>query len=349
MNENEVNENELNTNENIDKNKDENQQEMTLDKHNTKSFLKSGALGLFIGLAVIVPGISGATISIIFKLYDKLLYAVSTILKQFKKSFMWLLPIGIGLIIGFIAGFFGVKYALEFIPFALVCLFAGLMIGSFPSVNDEIKHEKKTPLRIVLFFIGLIIPILLSVLITLFSSSSTYKFMPINWWEYLVFPFMGFVIAITQVVPGLSASAFLMMVGYYTSIMEAISFKTYQDHATIASNPMIIVLLVLMVIGFLVGFFFTSKAINYMFKKNRATTFFPIVGLSIGSIVTMFFNPEIYSTYQSWYNNTLGEKQVSMGLDIGLGMALLIIGIMVSLGLYIYQRKHDKAISTLEK
>lgn len=339
MRENETNQNEILKVEN---------EEITLEKHNTKSFFKSGALGLFIGLAVIVPGISGATISIIFKLYDKLLYAVSTILKQFKKSFMWLLPIGLGLIVGFIAGFFGVKYALEFIPFAVVCLFAGLMIGSFPSVHDEIKGEKKTPLRIVLFFVGLIIPILLSVLITLFSSSSSYKFMPINWWEYIVFPLLGFVIAITQVVPGLSASAFLMMVGYYTSIMESISFKTYDDHATIASQPMIIVLLVLMVLGFLIGFFLTSKVINYMFKKDRATTFFPIVGLSLGSIVTMFFNPEIYSTYQSWMNNNLGANQVSMGLDIGLGIPLLIIGIMVSCGLYIFQKKHDKNLGSLE-
>jgi hypothetical protein len=58
-------------------------------KYNKKTWCKSGLLGFFIGLAVIVPGISGSTVAIIFKLYDQFLYALGNLFKQFKEDLMW--------------------------------------------------------------------------------------------------------------------------------------------------------------------------------------------------------------------------------------------------------------------
>ena len=67
-----------------------------LQKHDKKSWLKSALLGFFIGLAVIVPGVSGSTVAIILRLYDQFLYAVGNLFKRFKVCFFFLLPIGIG-------------------------------------------------------------------------------------------------------------------------------------------------------------------------------------------------------------------------------------------------------------
>ncbi|MFQ7076584.1 MAG: undecaprenyl phosphate translocase family protein [Christensenellaceae bacterium] len=74
--------------------------EIALIKYNRKTWCKSALLGFFIGLAVIVPGISGSTVAIIFKLYDQFLYAVGNLFKQFKKCFIFLLPIGVGIVLG---------------------------------------------------------------------------------------------------------------------------------------------------------------------------------------------------------------------------------------------------------
>ena len=117
---------------------------------NTAQRLKGGVLGIFIGLAVIIPGVSGSAVAIIMKLYEKLLYAIGNILRSFKKCFWFLLPIAIGAAAGFIVGFFAVKLLLEVMMFAVVALFAGLMAGAFPAVKDELKGEKHTPLRIAL-------------------------------------------------------------------------------------------------------------------------------------------------------------------------------------------------------
>lgn len=106
--------------------------EIALIKYNKKTWCKSALLGFFVGLAVIVPGISGSTVAIIFKLYDQFLYALGNLFKQFKKCFVFLLPIAIGIVIGVLLGFIAVKKLLELLPFAIVCLFAGLMSGAFP-------------------------------------------------------------------------------------------------------------------------------------------------------------------------------------------------------------------------
>ena len=117
--------------------------EVALIKYNKKTWCKSALLGFFIGLAVIVPGISGSTVAIIFKLYDQFLYALGNLFKKFKQCFLFLLPIGIGIVIGVLLGFISVKKLLDIIPFAVVCLFAGLMCGAFPAVKDELKGAER--------------------------------------------------------------------------------------------------------------------------------------------------------------------------------------------------------------
>ena len=136
---------------------------------NSKEVAKGGILGFFIGLAVIVPGVSGSTVAIIFKLYDKLLYALGNIVRRFKLCAKFLLPIALGLIIGFVLGFLAIQQLIDISPFTIIGLFAGLMLGAFPAVYDEIRNEKKTPLRLGLFAIGLAVPIAIA-LVSVFVS-----------------------------------------------------------------------------------------------------------------------------------------------------------------------------------
>lgn len=333
----------------MDKEKDSNARKTNEDlpPKNLKEWLKNALVGFFVGLAVIVPGISGATISIIFKIYDKLLSAVSNIFKKFKNSFLFLLPIIIGGLIGFVGGFFGVKAALNIIPFAIICLFAGLMIGAFPAVYDEIKEAKKTPLRMTLLVIGFIIPLVISITTALMSTGNKEAFATIDWWEYIVFFMVGFVVAITQVVPGLSASAFLMMIGYFTSLMNSFSASFWKE------KPAIFEIYAMLIVGFLIGFFVTSKILNLLFTKNRKATFFPIVGLSAGAILSIFFNPDIYQVYKIWADPSLKANSdyasaLGMPIDLSLGIVLLIVGFGLSFALYLYQKKHDEQQLKLE-
>lgn len=304
--------------------------EIALIKYNKKTWCKSAFLGFFIGLAVIVPGISGSTVAIIFKLYDSFLYALGNLLKQFKKCFVFLLPIGIGVVIGVLLGFIAVEKLLAILPFAVVCLFAGLMIGAFPAVTDEIKGAKMNAKRIVLFAVGLLIPVALGCYsaFTIGQAGGT-LFKSVSIWHILLAIVIGAVVGITQIVPGLSASAFLMAVGWFTSLVDSVSMTYWK------ANPKIFLIYGALVVGFLVGMLGFSKLLTLIFAKARHTAYCMIVGLSLGSIISMFVNGDIVKVYLSWANGS------AFLLDVLLGVALLVAGIIGSYALVRYQRKKD--------
>ena len=304
--------------------------EIALIKYNKKTWCKSAFLGFFIGLAVIVPGISGSTVAIIFKLYDSFLYALGNLLKQFKKCFVFLLPIGIGVVIGVLLGFIAVEKLLAILPFAVVCLFAGLMIGAFPAVTDEIKGAKMNAKRIVLFAVGLLIPVALGCYsaFTIGQAGGT-LFKSVSIWHILLAIVIGAVVGITQIVPGLSASAFLMAVGWFTSLVDSVSMTYWK------ANPKIFLIYGALVVGFLVGMLGFSKLLTLIFAKARHTAYCMIVGLSLGSIISMFVNGDIVKVYLSWVNGS------AFLLDVLLGVALLVAGIIGSYALVRYQRKKD--------
>ena len=306
--------------------------EIALIKYNKKTWCKSGLLGFFIGLAVIVPGISGSTVAIIFKLYDQFLYAVGNLFKQFKKCFAFLLPIGLGMLLGVLLGFISVKKLLEIIPFAVVCLFAGLMCGAFPAVKDEIKGAELTPKRIALFALGLFIPVAIGCTSAWLASGETAVsdvFTNVQWWHVLLGLVIGYVVGVTQIVPGLSASAFLMAVGWFGSLVDSVSMTYWQ------SNPAIFLVYMGLGIGFLTGLFTFSKFLTYLFGRVRHTAYCMIVGLSLGSIVSMFCNGDIIATYLSWAQNGVAV------LDLCLGLGLFAVGVIGAYLLVCYQRKKD--------
>lgn len=306
-------------------------------RYNRKTWSKSALLGFFIGLAVIVPGISGSTVAIIFKLYDAFLYAVSNLFKQFKRCFFFLLPIGIGILIGLAVGFFTVQKALEYIPFAIVGGFAGLMSGAFPAVKDELKGAKITGDRIALFIAGVCLPIAVALLSVFFSGGAGKDFSV--WWRIVLCLPVGAIVGLTQVVPGLSASAILMSIGYFTPLVESVHVSYWKE------NPIIFLTYAALGIGFLIGIFFSSGVLTKAFEKARQTAYFPIVGLSLGSIAAMFCNVEIFAVYKEWAQKGISQK------DLWLGVALFVVGAVIAYLLVRYQRKKDaeSAAKTKEK
>ena len=313
--------------------------EIALIEYTKKTWGKSALLGVFIGLAVIVPGISGSTVAIIFKLYDQFLYAIGNLFKDFKRCFKFLLPIGLGMLVGLVAGFFGVKGLLEILPFAVVCLFAGLMIGAFPAVSVELKGAKITPLRVGLFVVGVLLPVALGVFsawrlsrtpmpLSLKPVTDYNGFSQVSWRTVLCLP-VGYALAVTQIVPGLSASALLMSLGWFNDLMNSVSLEFWLHY------PQVFVSYVSLGVGFLTGLFTFSRVLTYLFKKARHTAYSMIVGLSLGSILSMFFNADILMVYVEWQASGVPVFEVL------LGAVLLLIGGGISYFLVRYERNKE--------
>lgn len=304
--------------------------EVVLEKYNTKSWFKSGFTGFLLGLAVILPGISGSTIAILFKLYDKLLYSVSNIFKKFKVCFLFLFPILLGGLIGFILGFFVIQNVIENYTFIVVSIFGGLMLGAAPEIVQVIKKEKITPLRISLVLIGLAIPIVLSAsFASIQELDVSYLFNDFPWWIHIVAFLVGILISLTQIIPGLSATVLLMSIGFFQPMMGAVHFDT------LINQPIWILFFLMFILGFVVGFFLLSKFFTLLFKKYYVNMYFLITGLTFGSIISVFYNKDVYNVYINVWPN----DPTKMAIDLGVGIPLFVIFALLAFLLVLYMQK----------
>lgn len=306
--------------------------EPDLSYKNKGQVFKGGLLGLFIGLAIIVPGVSGAAVAIIFRLYEKLLYAMGNLFKKFKKCVLFLLPVIAGGVVGLTLGFFGVKNLLDLLPFAIVALFAGLMFGSYPAITDQLKGEKRSAGRIVLFVIGLLIPVAISVT-SVVTREGVRSLENLNLLHYVLFLLLGYAVAITQIAPGLSATALLMVFGYFTPLMNSVSLAYW------TSNPQIFVVYGCLIVGFLLGLVTFSKALTKLFGANKGGAYYCFAGLSLGSAATMFFNPEIYAVYAAWAIDGI------VVWELLLGSVLFAGGLIAAYRLVVVERKKDAGVT----
>lgn len=297
---------------------------------NGKQLLKGGVCGLYIGIAVIVPGVSGSTISIVTKLYEKILFALSNLFKSFKYCFLFLLPILTGIAIGAMLGLIGIHYLLNLMFFAVVAFFAGLMTGSYPAVYEEIKNEKVTPVRIILFVTGILVPIAISATAVFAAKGNILVLEDPDIWQYFAYLALGYIAAITQLVPGLSATSLLMTAGVYSLLVDSADVSYW------GSNPGVFIIYACLIIGFVIGLLTFSKLLTTILTKNRAVMFFTAAGLSLGSIIGMFFNPDIYKIYLSWAS---GE---SYFLDLVIGFVLFAAGFALTFLLIRAQKKRAK-------
>ncbi len=300
---------------------------MELKYKNIKDVLISIFVGFSIGLSVIVPGISGSAIAMIMKVYDKLMYAFSNIFKKFKLCIVFLIPIIVGIVVGFGLGLILVKILLEAFPFITICFFVGLMIGTYPILFKEIKGEQLKTNKILLFVAGVVIPLIFTGVSMLAGADNSLA--NINPLHYLLFLVIGVLISLTQLIPGLSATVLLMIFGYYTSLMDNIGFD-------LLTNFELLMVYISLFVGFVIGTLLFSKIINKLLNTQRKPFFFVICGLSVGSVVSVFLGNDCMEIYRLWTTQLMIR-------DILIGLAFLLIGFVASFSLYLLDKKREQA------
>ncbi len=302
-------------------------------KHTAKTWASALILGFFIGLAIIAPGISGSTIAIIFGLYAGMLYAIGNIVGDFKRCFAFLLPIGIGGVIGFLAGFLVLRELFDLYLIEVVFLFVGFMIGAMPVLTKEIKHQEIRSYRVVLFVVGFFLPILTAVLSVVLSgggdTETTFTELPA--WRIPLYALLGAVVSVTQIVPGLSATAILMAFGQFKPILNSLHREYISEH------PAVLLLYAALAIGFLLGIVLISRLFDRILRKHKVTTFFAVTGMAVGSILSMLCNADMVGLYRTWIE--AGSLPITR---IVVAVCLLAVGFVSSLLLARYEMAHGE-------
>jgi putative membrane protein len=233
--------------------------------------MKTIAKGIIIGLANIIPGVSGGTLAVILGLYDQIIFAINNIFTKqaFLKAFRLLTKVGFGMLIGIILFSKLIEYLLSTYYQATMFFFLGLIIGSIPLIykqhtTSEISFKKGICLCIGLLFV-------LSTYFLPAIKATGSEFNPTSLSCFLPLFISGFLAAIAMIIPGISGSFLLMLLGTYHLILKAISSLN-------------VPILFIVAIGAVLGIVVTAKFIKYCLTKYPEYTYYFILGLIIASI-----------------------------------------------------------------
>lgn len=231
--------------------------------------------GVIIGIANVIPGVSGGTLAISLGIYNILIDAVSGVLKEPLKSIKMVWKYTVGMILGVLLAIFAVSYLFEIVPIVSSMLFIGLIIGTIPQTMEKIENKKIKLRDIVTICIIIILVVLLGMLeVNVIESTNN---IANNGFTMFI---LGILIAITIVVPGISGSALLMALGCYSALMTmvkntlacAVSFNII---GAFNSGKMLIFLGV----GVVIGIFLTAKIIKILTEKYTNTVYLGITAL----------------------------------------------------------------------
>lgn len=239
--------------------------------------------GFLIGVANIIPGVSGGTLAITLGIYEKLIGAISHFFKNLKENIKFIIPIGIGAVLSILLLSRVISFCLKEYTLATILFFIGLILGGIPLLNKKIKGHYKNVSNIIIFLLSFGFVIALSVL----KGENVVSFANMNIINYIMLFLVGVVAAATMIIPGVSGSFVLMLLGYYKPIVDMIGALTKFNN--IWQNIMI---LVPFGIGVLVGIVAISKLLEFLFKKYEVKTYFGVMGFIMASIITIFTGAE---------------------------------------------------------
>lgn len=261
--------------------------------------------GLIIGIGQIIPGVSGGMLAITLGLYEKGINAISNFFSDIKENTKFLIPLGLGIFTSILYMSKVIKYFLATFYLPTMLLFIGLIIGGIPPLIDKVKVDTNKKNIIVLVIVFIIVTFL-----SLFKSNNNISLNTISTFEYITLFIVGVIYAATMVVPGVSGTAIMMLIGYYGVIIDIISNLTNLNYTISNINIALPIL-----IGFIFGIIVVSKLMNYLLKKHEIKTYFGIIGLVLSSVFIMFIKT---------FNNNSNINSVIIGI------ILLVIGTLIS-------------------
>ena len=235
--------------------------------NSVKNFLK----GVAISISQIVPGVSGGTIAMILGVYDKLLHAVNNILKDFRNQYKLLLEVGIGAVVGIFLFSNIVKTLFDNYPIPVGYLFIGVILGGAPLMFRKATVKGFNKKNLVYLVLGILIVLMMGTpnndASSIITSLSFFNFI----WLFIG----GVVVALALILPGISGSFMLYVLGLYNTVITAV----------VQFN---IPILIPIVLGGIFGTLLTARIIEMLLNKSPEQTYILIFGFILGSVFSVF-------------------------------------------------------------
>ena len=241
------------------------------------NFILDTIKGAVIGIANVIPGVSGGTMAVSMGIYNRLISSITHLFRDFKKSAATLIPVLLGAAVGIVGFSYAIEYLLANQPLPTCLTFLGLILGGVPIlVKDMAQGVKNSPSRrltpinvlafLILFAFAIILPLLQ-------GNDDTLSVLNPSLGTVILLFFMGIIAAATMVIPGVSGSMILMILGYYYGVINSIT--TFMDGLRTGDFSIVLS---------------QCKIIEYLFEKHTVSTYAAILGLILSSPFGIFYN-----------------------------------------------------------
>lgn len=251
-----------------------------------KSFLK----GMVIGIANIVPGVSGGTMMVSMGIYDKLIHCITHLFSEFKQSVLFLLPIAVGMVAAIGGSSFGLSYLFQNFPIQTNLLFVGLILGGLPAIWKKVRGRgiKGGHAAAGILFFALVV-----VLAAMGETEGAAADLTFSAGSVAKLVVVGIIASATMVIPGVSGSMVLMLMGFYHPILNAIkdfftALAAFDMDGILAGCG----ILIPFGIGMVAGIFGIAKLVEIIFEKYPLYAYWAIIGLILSSPIAILLMGE---------------------------------------------------------
>ena len=237
----------------------------------SKDLLMTALKGLCVGGTMLVPGVSGGSMAMILGIYDKLIESVSSFLKDVKNSLIFLITFSLGGGVGMILLAKPLLYLIESYPMLLLYFFIGVVAGGIPMIYQKAEVEKITWKVFLYPALGL-------------AAVLLFEFLPADFLQlgngegilgFLLLAAAGIVAAVALVLPGISVSYLLLLMGIY-------------DRTMLAIGDLNLSYLIPLGFGIILGIILTTKLLENAMKNHTQATYLIILGFVAGSMAEVF-------------------------------------------------------------
>lgn len=280
-----------------------------------KEFIMNILRGIVIGISNVIPGVSGGTMMVSMGIYDRLILVLTHFVKRMKEAVTLLVPIGIGMLlaIALFAKLFSEVLFPRF-PLQTNLFFIGLILGGLPIIYKKVKGVSIKLPQVIAFFLFFV---LVTVLAFVGEGGGADADITFSVGNVIKLFGVGVIAAATMVIPGVSGSMIMMILGYYNTIINTINecidaLRAFDIPALLDT----FVVLVPFGIGVVVGIVAVAKLIEFMLKKYPAITYWAIIGLIVASPIAILIMMEI---------GTIGVVEILSGV------VLLVVGFCISM------------------
>lgn len=272
--------------------------------------------GIIIGVGMVAPGLSGGVFAVAFGLYPRIIEGIHQIRQHPIKVFCNLFWIGIGGVIGSVITLLIILSLIEYFPMPFTVLFVGFIIGSFKDIKSKIMNDLHTGWKIALFILFftliLCIPLMPKINDTMMS---------LNTISIFILFFIGFILAGTLIIPGISGSMIMMALGVYTYLLTT-GQKFLSGLVSLNISTVLFTALPLIIIGcgFVVGLILFAKGIKYLLDHYQSVLYVCILGLLVASPFSIVWEASV--EYTAFFDY--------MGYTIPASLCLFVLGFLLA-------------------